>query len=71
MFVLFNENLNRYFKHPRVGGIWWTHSAEEAENMLANIKQTVVESGYPEITMGMKILEIAEQFNENQECTSI
>jgi ABC-type iron transport system FetAB ATPase subunit len=65
MFVLFNEKLNKYFKHPRVGGIWWTHDAAEANKMLENIKQVVVESGYSEITTGMTVLEIPEQINED------
>lgn len=69
MFVLYNENLNRYFKHPRVGGIWWTSDSQEAESMLDNIKQAVILSGMSQITTGMKVVEIPEtieQFNENQ-----
>lgn len=65
MFVLYNEKLNRYFKHPRAGGIWWSHDADEAGKMLDNIKQAVVESGYPEITTGMTVLEIPEQIHED------
>jgi hypothetical protein len=65
MFVLFNQNLNRYFKHPRVDGVWWTNNSEEAEKMLDNIKQAVIESGYPEIVSGMKVIEISEQFDEH------
>jgi hypothetical protein len=65
MFVLFNEKLNRYFKHPRAGGVWWSHDSAEAEKMLDNIKQAVVESGYPEITTGMRVFEISETIHED------
>lgn len=60
MFVLHNEKLNRFFKHPRVGGVWWSHDKSEAEKMLDNIKQAVIESGFPEIVSGMKVIEISE-----------
>jgi uncharacterized Fe-S cluster-containing MiaB family protein len=58
MFVLFNENLNRYFKHKRTG-VWYSHDRQEAELLLENIKKVVAES-IPELINGLKVVEISE-----------
>jgi hypothetical protein len=74
MFVLYNENLNRYFKHPRVGGVWWSHDAAEAEKMLENIKSAVVESGFPEVVNGLRVVEFSEtieEYHEDQKCPGV
>jgi hypothetical protein len=69
MFVLYNSNLNRYFKHPKVGGVWWTADQTEAQLFLDKIKQIAVGYGYPELVDGFSIQEIPEmieEINENQ-----
>ena len=58
MFVLFNKKLNRYFKHKCSNGIWWTNSNSEANEMLANIKKVVEDSGYPELSDHLVLMKI-------------
>ena len=74
MFVLFNKNLNRYFKHPKIG-IWWSHDHEEANKLLEVMKQLIVDSGLPELAAGLVVHEIADDIrelnNENQTSTFI
>lgn len=71
MFVLYNSNLNRYFKHPKIGGVWWTSDHSEAKSFLDNIKQIVVGCGYPELINGFSIQEIPEMIEEiNEDQTS-
>ena len=62
MFVLFNKNLNRYFKHPKAGGIWYTNDLVEANVFIENIKKFSIEVGYPELTDGFVVQEVSEMF---------
>jgi hypothetical protein len=60
MFVLYNKNLNRYFKHPRIG-VWWSHDLEEAEQLLQVAKEVVKDMGLSELADALVVQEVTDE----------